>query len=156
MSNYALSRTRSTSGGKVEYIFGAGLALLVFVFAALVGLNRDRAFYPTILVVIASYYVLFAAITGSVQVAATEALGGTVFVAVAIAGFKFSQWWIVLGLFAHGIYDFKHGLFIDNAGVPLWWPSFCLIYDFVAAAGLGLLLKLRAGRFANDDDKVNR
>lgn len=133
----------------MEYIFGAGIALLVAVLAALVGFDRDRAFYPTILVVIASYYVLFAAISGSVQVAVTEALGMTVFLIVAVAGFKFSPWWIVLGLCAHGIYDFKHGLFIDNTGVPLWWPSFCLIYDIVAAAGLGLLLKLRAARFAN-------
>jgi hypothetical protein len=34
--------------------------------AALVGFDRDRAFYPTLQVVIASYYVLFAVMSDSV------------------------------------------------------------------------------------------
>lgn len=39
---------------------GSLLSLVVSVFARSVGLDRDRAFYPTVLIVTASYYVLFA------------------------------------------------------------------------------------------------
>jgi hypothetical protein len=41
----------------MEYAIGIVLALVVSGGAALVGFDRDRAFYPTLLVVIASYYV---------------------------------------------------------------------------------------------------
>lgn len=130
----------------MEYIIGAGLGILVPVFAALVGLDRDRAFYPTVLIVIASYYLLFAAMGGSVQTASVEVIGMSAFLAVAVAGFKFSPWWIVLGLFAHGVFDYTRGTFIDNAGVPLWWPGFCLSIDVVLSVFLGVLLIRGAGR----------
>ena len=44
----------------MEYAVGLVLALLVSSFARLVGFDRDRSFYPVVLIVIASYYVLFA------------------------------------------------------------------------------------------------
>jgi hypothetical protein len=47
----------------VGYVVGIGLAILVSLVARWVGFDRDRAFYPTVLVVIASYYVLFAVMT---------------------------------------------------------------------------------------------
>jgi hypothetical protein len=130
----------------VEYIIGAGLGIVIPIFGAMVGLDRDRAFYPTALIVIASYYLLFAAIGGSVQTAVVEVIGMSVFIVVAVVGFKFSPWWIVLGLFSHGLFDFTHGLFIDNTGVPLWWPGFCLSIDVVLSIVLGLLLVRGAGR----------
>ena len=49
----------------MPYLAGIVLALTVSGLANLVGLDRDRAFYPTVLVVIASYYVLFAVMGGS-------------------------------------------------------------------------------------------
>lgn len=125
----------------MEYIIGGGLGIVIPVFAAWVGLDRDRAFYPTVLIVIASYYVLFAAIGESVQTAAVEGLGMSAFLAIALVGFKYSPWWIVLGLAAHGLFDFNHERLIDNPGMPAWWPAFCYSIDFVAAAVLGLLLK---------------
>ena len=30
---------------------------------------------------------------------------------------------------------------IENAGVPAWWPAWCLAYDVGAAAGLAWLLR---------------
>ena len=59
------------------YAIGIVLALCVSVFARVVGLDRDRAFYPTVLVVIASYYVLFAVMGGHpVPQSATESTEG--------------------------------------------------------------------------------
>jgi hypothetical protein len=46
----------------MEYLIGIGLAVAVAGLAAGVGFDHDRSFAPTILIVIASYYVLFAAI----------------------------------------------------------------------------------------------
>ena len=49
----------------MEYIVGVVLALGISGLATVVGLDRDRAFYPTLTIVIDSYYVLFAVIGGS-------------------------------------------------------------------------------------------
>lgn len=131
----------------MEYlIIGAVLALGVGGAAAFIGLDRDRAFYPTVLMVIASYYLLFAAIAGSPQAAVVAILSMAAFLIAAIAGFKFNLWWVVVGLLAHGVFDFVHAMIVDNAGVPLWWPPFCLGYDVVAAVGLGCFLKRSARR----------
>lgn len=58
----------------MEFFIGAGLALSVGLSATFVGLDRDRAFYPTVMIVIASSYGLFAVMSGSVQVLALEAI----------------------------------------------------------------------------------
>src|SRR6185437_8824734 len=44
----------------MEYLIGIGLAVVVCVFAMLAGFDRDRVLYPTLVIVVASYYVLFA------------------------------------------------------------------------------------------------
>jgi hypothetical protein len=105
------------------------------------GLDRDRAFYPTILMVIASYYILFAVMGGSTQVLLVEALLAAAFFAAAVAGFRFSLWLVVLALSAHGVLDFFHARVIEDPGVPSWWPAFCLAYDFCAAGFLAWLLR---------------
>ena len=46
-------------------LVGAVLALAVGLLATGVGLDRDRAFYPVVTMVIASYYALFAVMAAS-------------------------------------------------------------------------------------------
>ena len=122
------------------YGIGSVLAFIVAVFARLVGLDRDRAFYPTVLIVIASTYVLFAVMGGSMQALMIESIAMTAFIIAAVIGFKFNPWIVVLGLVGHGIFDFFHGGIINNPGVPVWWPSFCLAYDVIAGGYLAWLL----------------
>jgi hypothetical protein len=43
----------------MEYLIGLVLSLAVASTATLVGFDRERAYYPILLIVIASYYVLF-------------------------------------------------------------------------------------------------
>jgi hypothetical protein len=114
--------------------------------ATLVGLDRDRAFYPTVLMVVASYYVLFAAMGGSSRTVVVECLIMSGFVVVAIMGFRGSLWLVVTGLFVHGIQDFFHGGIVRNPGVPAWWPGFCGGYDVAAAGILAWLLVRRLRR----------
>jgi hypothetical protein len=125
----------------LPYVVGIVLSIGVTVFARVVGLDRDRAFYPTVMIVIAAYYVLFAAMSGSVQTVVIESVVMTLFVAAAVVGFKSSAWIVVVALAAHGVFDAVHGYVIENAGVPPWWPAWCLAYDVGAAACLGWLLQ---------------
>lgn len=122
-------------------LVGAVLALTVGLIATVVGLDRDRAFYPTVTTVIASYYVLFAVMAESTHALLLESLAGAAFLAAAVWGFRSSLWVVVVALAAHGLFDFAHGRVIGNPGVPSWWPAFCLAYDLTAAAYLACLLK---------------
>jgi hypothetical protein len=125
----------------VALLIGAFLALAVGLLATPVGFDRDRAFYPTVTMVIASYYVLFAAMGGSDEALVIELSVGAVFLAVAVAGFRSSLWLVAGALVAHGIFDFVRGTAIANPGVPIWWPRVCLAYDVTAAGYLAWLLK---------------
>ena len=49
----------------MQYLVGLILSLAVAGLATVIGFDRERAFYPTVLIVIASYYVLFAAMGAS-------------------------------------------------------------------------------------------
>lgn len=119
---------------------GVALAVLVGLFATLVGFDRERTFYPAVLLVVASYYVLFAAMGGSMHALVVECGAMVVFVSLAAIGFRTSLWLVAGGLLGHGIFDLVHGLLITNPGVPHWWPVFCFAYDAVAAAYLAVLL----------------
>lgn len=121
-------------------LIGAFLAFAVGLLATASGLDRDRAFYPTVTIVIASYYALFAVMGASTHALVLESLVGAVFLAVAVAGFRTSLWVVALALAAHGIFDLAHGRVIANPGVPSWWPAFCLAFDMTAAAYLAWLL----------------
>jgi hypothetical protein len=122
------------------FVVGLVLALSVGGFARLVGLDRDRAFYPTVLIVIAALYCLFAVMGGSNQALVAELPATAVFVVAAVIGFRRNLWLVVAGLAAHGVFDYFHGGLIANPGVPAWWPTFCLAYDVAAAACLAWLL----------------
>lgn len=124
----------------MEYAAGIVLALLVALMAARAGLDRDRAFYPTVLIVVASYYDLFAIVAGSLPALGLETLSLAAFVGLALVGFRRNLWIVVVALFAHGGLDLVHGRLIANPGVPAWWPMFCLTYDWTAALGLAWTL----------------
>ncbi len=122
-------------------MIGVLFALAVGLFATRVGLDRDRAFYPAVTIVVASYYCLFAVMGSSTGVLLQETLAGAAFLVLAAIGFKRSLWLVVAALAGHGVFDLTHGAFINNAGVPAWWPHWCLAYDVTAAAYLAWLLK---------------
>jgi len=124
----------------MPYLVGIALSLGVAVFARSVGFDRDRAFYPTVLIVVASYYVLFAVMSGSVETVLLESILMALFAIAAVAGFKASPWIVVAALAGHGVQDAVHGHIVANAGVPAWWPAWCLAYDVGAAGALAWIL----------------
>jgi hypothetical protein len=124
----------------VEYIIGVGLALGVSISMQLAGLDRDRALYPVMLIVIASYYDLFAILAGGGLVLSVETVVFLVFAGVSLIGFRTNLWIVATALLGHGVFDLIHGHLVANAGVPAWWPMFCMAYDVVAAGYLAWLL----------------
>jgi len=131
----------------LPFVVGIVLSAGVAVFARQVGLDRDGAFYPTVMIVIALYYVLFAVMSGSVQTVLLESVVMSMFAMAAVVGFKSNAWIVVAALAGHGVFDTFHGYVLENSGVPAWWPAWCFAYDVGAAAGLAWLL--RRGLIAN-------
>jgi hypothetical protein len=124
----------------MPYLIGLVLALAVCIFALLTGFDRDRAFYSTVVLVVAHYYILFAAMGATTPVLISESLAASAFVIFAVVGFKKSLWITAAALAGHGVFDFFHHLIIHDPGVPVWWPGFCLSFDILAAAFLAILL----------------
>lgn len=123
----------------MEYLIGFVLSLAVAGLAIFMGFDRDRAFYPTVAIVIASYYVLFAAMAASARILLTEIAVGIGFLLLATIGYKKSLWLVAVAIAGHGVFDIIHHFLIENPGVPHWWPGFCFIFDVI----LGGLLAIR-------------
>ena len=123
----------------MEYLIGLILASATICLATGIGLGRDRAFYPTVLIVIGSYYVLFAAMAASRRTLVVESVVAIIFLLFGVFGFKKNLWFVAAALLGHGMFDFVHHFFINNPGVPHWWPGFCLAFD----ALLGVFLAMR-------------
>lgn len=124
----------------MEYLIGLILCCAVAAFAVVIGLDRERAFYPTLLIVIASYYVLFAVMGASRQAITMEILAASGFLLLAVLGFMKNIWVAVVGIIGHGIFDFVHHWLIKNPGMPYWWPGFCSTFDVVLGAWLAVRL----------------
>ena len=126
----------------LSFAIGFVLALVVGVFARVIGLDRERGFYPIVTMIVGTFFVLFSCIAGSTTLLLVEIAICLVFIGLGVAGFKQSLWFAVVGLGGHGVFDLIHLHVVDHPGVPVWWPGFCSGYDIAAAAFLsGLLLR---------------
>jgi Protein of unknown function (DUF3703) len=123
----------------MEYIIGVLLGLGIGLLTSRVGLDRDRALYPVMLIVVASYYDLFAVMGGGAALVA-ELGASAIFVLAALFGFRTNLWVVVVAVVGHGVQD---------AGVPDWWPMFCASIDVVI--GLHLAWRLYSGKIAASD-----
>lgn len=119
----------------MEYFVGVVLALGAGLITSVAGLDRDRALYPAILIVVASYYDLFAVMGGGAALD-EEVVVTAAFLLAAVVGFRTNLWLVAIALAGHGALDLFHGQFVVNTGVPRWWPMFCASFDVVAGAYL--------------------
>jgi hypothetical protein len=140
----------------MEYLIAVILGLVVAGFAAMSGFDRDRAFYPTVLIVVASYYPLFAVMgASSYSTLEMEIAVGLVFSVLAVLGFKKSMWLAAVGIAAHGFFDFfVHHALVANPGMPVWWPGFCGTIDIVLGGWLAIRL-WNTRRKPNDSVQAN-
>ena len=96
--------------------------------------------YALSLSLIAAVYIGFAVADGRPRVVAVEAaVAAGVFVVVAAVGVTGPAWLLVVGFVGHGVKDlWQHRRqFVANTR---WWPPFCLVVDWVAAAILVALI----------------
>ncbi len=112
-------------------VIGVLSAVAIAAFAGYTRFDRDRSFFPTVLVVIASYYILFAVMGGSRQALVWELAAAVVFSTLAVMGALHLPVLVGVGIVAHGLFDFVHYMMVENAGVPDWWPGFCGSFDVV-------------------------
>lgn len=126
----------------MEYLIGLLVALGVAALAALSGMDRHRSFYPAVAIVVASYYVLFGAMSASTGAAAIslEGVAGVAFTVLAVYGFKKNMWLVAAAIAGHGVFDMVHHLLIENPGVPVWWPGFCATFDIILGAWVAIFL----------------
>lgn len=92
-------------------------------------------------VIIASIYIGFAVADGRPVVIATEIGVASAFIVLAALAINSAPWLVVIALVAHGAKDaWQHRTqFVANTR---WWPPFCLVVDFVAAALISIRLLL--------------
>lgn len=128
----------------VPTIAGLTVATIIIFFARLLRFDDDRSFYPTLLIVIASYYPLFAVMSG--QGVAVESVVALLFGAIAIVGVLWMQWVIGAGLILHGLFDLIHPTVIGDIGNPPWWPWFCASVDIVLGVAVLYQVKKRHSR----------
>lgn len=124
-------------------IIGAVLAVILAGFARLTNFDRDRSYYAVVLIVIATYYVLFACMANEAIV--TEIFAASIFLLLAILGGLRWQILLGIGIFLHGVFDLMHGYIISNPGVPIWWPAFCASIDIVLGLWVVFLVVIRRG-----------
>ena len=127
----------------MEYLVGILLSLGTVVLAAVIGFARERSFYSTVLIVVATYYVLFALMGASRRTLMIEIVIAGGFILFALLGFKANLWLVAAALMGHGIFDLIRPSFIANPGVPQWWPGFCLAFDVIFGGWLALQLLQR-------------
>ena len=135
---------------KMEYLVGILLALATVAFAAVIGFDRERSFYSTVLFVIATYYVLFAVMGASRRTLMIEIVIASGFILFGALGFKGNLWLVAAALVGHGIFDFIRPSVIANPGVPHWWPGFCMAFDVIFGGWLALRL-LQRRNFPHSD-----
>jgi hypothetical protein len=112
-------------------VVGVLLAVGTVALAKFTRFDEERSFYSTVLVIIASYYVLFAVLGSSSHALVWELVMAVAFSTAAIIGALFFLTLVGIGILAHGLFDLAHDVIIQNPGVPSWWPSFCGSLDVV-------------------------
>ena len=102
----------------------------------------EQIFWASFLVVIAAFYLSFAAYFGaSTHAWKTEVAGVAVFVVCAVVGLFFRPA-IAVGYVMHGLWDLSHDLSgsslagLSITEIPLGYAIFCSTYDFVVACYL--------------------
>ncbi len=113
------------------YVVGALIAVAVAALGRVTRFDQDRSFYSTILVIIASYYILFAILGDSTNALVGETAIATIFSVVAVFGALRFPLLVGIGIAGHGVFDLVHHVVIENPGVPPWWPAFCMSVDII-------------------------
>jgi hypothetical protein len=114
----------------------------ILVFRRIFQGRWEQTFWACFLVMIAAFYLSFAAYFGAPPDAwRTELVGVSVFLVCAVGGLFFRSA-IAVGYVMHGLWDLSHSLSgsslagLSITDIPLGYGLFCSAFDFVVAAYL--------------------
>jgi hypothetical protein len=134
-------------GGLVVGVLYAVIGLLaaigsIFAFRRIFHGRWEQIFWASFLVVIAAFYLSFAAyFQASTHAWQTEVVGIAVFLACAVGGLFFRPA-IAVGYALHGLWDLSHSLSgssiagLSITEIPLGYGIFCSTYDVTVASYL--------------------
>jgi hypothetical protein len=151
----ALLQNLVTGAGSSSQLIGGSIVALLYIVIGFLGAigsivifrrifqgRWEQIFWTFFLVVIAAFYLSFAAyFDTSAHAWQTEIVGVGVFLACA-AGGLFLRPAIAVGYVIHGLWDLSHSLFgsslagLSLTEVPLGYGLFCSTYDFTVAGYL--------------------
>jgi hypothetical protein len=154
MDSALLQNLMAGAGSSSQFIGGLIVSLLYVVIGLLGAIGSivvfrrifqgrwEQIFWASFLVVIAAFYLSFAAYFGaSTHAWQTEVVGVVVFLFCAVGGL-FARPAIAVGYVMHGLWDLSHSLSGSSlAGlpiteIPLGYGIFCSTYDFTVACYL--------------------
>ncbi|MDQ6869094.1 MAG: hypothetical protein M3178_12110 [Pseudomonadota bacterium] len=129
---------------------GALLAMATIPLHLLLSKTQSEQFAAVILAMMGAIYLGFSLQTGTRSQIATELTVATGFFAAALAGLWVTPWILPVAWAAHGIWDYAHhqgsrlaSIPSKLVAIPLWWPPFCAVADWVVAASLAVMWSLR-------------
>jgi len=151
----ALLRNLLVGAGSISQFVGGLIIALLYLVVGLLGAlgsilifrrifqgRWEQIFWTSFLVVIAAFYLSFAAYFGASSHAwQTELIGVGFFLVCALCGL-FSLPAIAIGYILHGVWDLSHCLSgsslarVSITDIPLGYGIFCSAFDFVVAAYL--------------------
>jgi hypothetical protein len=123
---------------------GAALSVAMFPLHLFFSQTQSEQFVAVLLAAIGVIYVGFGLQTGNRARIVTEVIAVLGFLSAAFMSLWSTPWIIPAALVMHGIWDYAHHKSSRLAPVPIWYPPFCAVYDWVAAAALAVLWGLRA------------
>jgi len=154
MDSALLQNLISGAGSNGQFIGGLVVAMLYVVIGLLGAIGSivvfrrifqgrwQQIFWAAFLVVIAGFYLSFAAyFEASPHAWQTEAVGVAVFLVCAVGGLL-SRSAIAIGYIMHGLWDLSHCLFgaslagLSMTEIPLRYGIFCSTYDVTVAGYL--------------------
>jgi hypothetical protein len=154
MESALLKNLLTGSGSRSQFIGGVVVTLLYAVIGLLGAIGSilvvrrifqgrwEQIFWASFLVVIAAFYLSFAAYFGaSTQAWQTEVVVVVGFLFCAVVGLFFRPA-IAVGYVMHGLWDLAHSLSGSSLGgqsiteIPLGYDIFCSTYDFIVACYL--------------------
>jgi Family of unknown function (DUF6010) len=154
MDSALLQDLMAGAGSSSQFIGGLVVALLYFVIGLLGAIGSififrrifqgrwEQMFWAFFLVVIAAFYLSFAAYFGaSTHAWQTEVVGVGVFLVCAVGGLFFRPA-VAAGYVVHGLWDLSHSLSgsslagLSLTEIPLGYGVFCATYDLTVACHL--------------------
>ncbi len=122
----------------IAAFIGIALGILTILLAR--SIRGEHWLFSIGLLTLPSLYAFFALRAGDQAGGLKEMTYGLPFIAagVVFAFVSARKSAVVIGAFwiLHAMYDLTHSQFINNAGVPDWYPAFCFSVDVVVGAYL--------------------